>query len=75
MQIVRVINIPWTATKNNIVDLFPNVNILNGTHGVHFIIDKKSNYNDAFIQLDSIKDYQLAMNRQSIRMGYSTVES
>lgn len=74
-QIVRLIDIPWTATKANIVDLFPNVNILNGKHGVHFIVDKDSNYNDAFIQLVSIKDYQLAINRQGIRMGYVTIES
>lgn len=75
MQLVRLINIPWTATKTNIVDLFPNVNILNGKNGIHFIVDKDSKYNDAFIQLVSIKDYQLAINRKCFRVGYSTVNS
>lgn len=75
MHIVRLINIPWTATKSNIVDLFPGINIMNGKNGVHFIVDKDSKRNDAFVQLVSIKDYQLAMNHQGIHMGYSTVKS
>lgn len=75
VHIVRLINIPWTATKTNIVDLFPNVDILNGKNGIHFINDKDSKYNDAFIQLVSIKDYQLAINRKVFRVGYSMVNS
>lgn len=73
MHIIRVINIPWTATKSSVVDLFPDLNIVK--NGVHFIIDNDSNHNDAFIQLALIKDYHLAMNRQGIRMDYTTVES
>lgn len=74
-HLIRVCNIPWTATKSGVADLFPQVNILDGKNGVHFVIDDDSKYNDAFIKVASIKDYNLAMNNQGIRMDYTTVES
>lgn len=75
LHIVRFNNIPWTATRRDVVDLFTDIKILHGTRGVHFIIDKDSQHNDAFIQLGSKKDYELALNRKGVRMVYSTVNS
>lgn len=75
LHLIRVVNIPWTATKSSIVDLFTDIRILNGKNGVHFIIDSESKHNDAFIQLTSNNDYRLAMNCQGFRMDYTTVDS
>lgn len=73
MHIIRVENIPWTATKWNVVDFFSDIKMLSANKGVHFIIDDDSNHNDIFIELASSADYQLAMNHKAMTMGYSTV--
>lgn len=75
LHIVRVVNIPWTATKSRLVDLFKDIKILHGAHGVHFIVDDELKYNDAFIQLATSADYKTAMDCRGVRMDYSTVNS
>lgn len=74
--LIRANKIPWVATKMEIIEFFNDIHILNGVNGIHFIVDKtKNRSNDAFIQLASEKDYQLAMNLKAIRMGFSSVQS
>ncbi|XP_055315788.1 G-rich sequence factor 1-like [Sitodiplosis mosellana] len=73
--LIRASKIPWVATKEEILDFFDDINILNGINGIHFIVDKtKNSCNDALIQLASEKDYRLAMNLKVIRMGFSSVK-
>lgn len=74
--LVRANKIPWVATKEEIVEFFDDINILNGVNGIHFIVDKtKNSCNDAFIQLASEKDYHVAIALGTIRMGFSNVKS
>lgn len=74
-HVIHVENIPWTATKKEIVDLFGNIEILNGVNGIHFIVDNEKIHNNAFIELASLKDYQLAMDRKVLQWHYFTVIS
>lgn len=56
--VVRLITIPWAASKRQILDRFGAVNILNGPEGIHFIVDKELDRpNNAFIELGSLDDY------------------
>lgn len=74
-NLIRASGIPWIATKQEIVDFFGDIKILNGVQGIHFIIDKiKNSRNDAFIQLASKKHYELAMKQTTMRMGSSSVK-
>lgn len=74
--VIQAAGFPWIATKPKIVEFFNGINILNGTNGIHFKIDKtKNSYNDAFIQLATHKDYQSAMSCKVKFMGSVPVKS
>lgn len=67
-HVIHVMGIPWTVTKQKMVEFFDDINILNGVNGIHFIIDH-SKKNGAFIQVATKNDYLLAMKRQ---LGYTS---
>lgn len=72
--LIDVKGIPWTATKWDIVDIFDDLTILNGRDGIHFKVDKTYN-NDAFIQLTTYADYQMALKQKVRQIGRSAVKS
>lgn len=73
-HLIYVKGLPWTANKQEILDFFDGINILNGTKGIHFVIENE-NRNDAFIQLATVDDHRLAMTRKVHRMGFSVITS
>lgn len=74
--LIHVSGMPWMATKDEILEFFDDFKILNEVNGIHFIINEtKNNQNEAFIQLVSEKDFQMAMNYKTERMGFSSVKS
>lgn len=75
LHVIRLENIPWTATKREIVSLFGDIEILNGTNGIHFIVGTAKPHNDAFIQLVSKQDLQLAMNRKKLHRNHFRTDS
>lgn len=68
-HVIHVTGIPWTATKQKMVEFFDDIKILDGVNGIHFIIDNTSK-NGAFIQMATKHDYWLAMKRQ---VGYTSL--
>lgn len=72
--LVDVKGIPWTATKWNIVEFFNDLSILNGCDGIHFKVDNTFN-NDAFIQLTTYADYQMATKQKVRRAGSAAIKS
>lgn len=71
-HLIYVKGIPWSATKQSIVYFFDGIHILNGVNGIHFIIENTKS-NNAFVQLASANDYQLAIKRRMKPWGYSSV--
>lgn len=63
LYLLKITNIPWTATKSEVQAFLSEINILNGVNGIHFIIDETKNaINQAFIQLETRRDYSVAQN-------------
>lgn len=57
--LVELQNLPRSATRKEIKDFFPGISILNGLHGIHFILDEKyRKYGRAFVQLEHLREYQ-----------------
>lgn len=75
MYVIRAENIPWTATKGEVVNVFANIEILDGKNGIHFILDKDKIHNGAFVQLASKKDFQWALNRQNLHLKHFKIRS
>lgn len=75
LYVIRVENFPWTATKQNLIYSFRDINILSGENGIHFIVDNVKIRTEAFIQLASKKDYHMALKRKQLVMFGFTVNS
>lgn len=76
-HLVYVKGIPWTASKQKIVQFFSSngMKVLNGTNGIHFIVlNSVSKNNQAFIQLATAIDYQAALKVKVRFWENSTVE-
>lgn len=73
-HLIYVKGLPWTATKQEILDFFNDIKILNGTKGIHFVVEN-GNRNDAFIQLATQDDHRLAIKCKGRPMGFSVISS
>lgn len=73
--LIMACGLPWKTSKADVVRTFANFNILNGEHGVHFIVDEDSNHNNAFIQLSSSKDATFILERKQMLMANILVKS
>lgn len=60
--VIRIDQIKWTATKQEIINCLGGVNVI--ASGVHFILHRTNiaRQNDAFIELVNEKDYQQIVN-------------
>lgn len=75
MHVIRVEHVPWTLTKKSLALFFANYNIVDGEHGVHFIVDNDTIYNNAFIQLASSQDITRALKRKELHIFKFLVKS
>lgn len=76
--LIHASGFPWLSTKHEIVKFFNriNINILNGTNGIHFMIGKtKNSRNEAMVQLATGNDYKLATTQKMKCMGSVPVKS
>lgn len=76
-HLIYVKGIPWTASKQKIVQFFLSngIRILNGTNGIHFIlISSITTNNQAFVQLATEIDCQKALKVKVRFWENSTVE-
>lgn len=67
--VVRIRGIPWSCSKDEIVDFFNDCNVKNGTEGVHFVHAHESGKpsGEAFIELETSEDVDKAKKHT---MGY-----
>lgn len=69
LYLIKMSGIPWTATKTELQAFLSEVNILNGISGIHFMIDeKKCSINQAYIQLETRKDYSISKSYNNTTM-------
>lgn len=69
LYLIKMSGIPWTATKTELQVFLSEVNILNGIKGIHFMIDeKKCSINQAYIQLETRKDYSVSKSYNNATM-------
>lgn len=62
LYLVQSNGYPWSITKQEIIQFFNGVEILNGSKGIHFIIqERKNKCNKVYLQLASKIDYEKAL--------------
>lgn len=73
--LIQVRNLPFTATRPHIAELFENIQLMNGMEGIHFIMTDKITENvEAFIQLESMRDYKAALRMTDKTMDDQCIE-
>lgn len=57
--LIEVLNLPASATRQEIRQFFSGISILNGIYGIHFVLEEKYRKSGrAFVQLENLKEYQ-----------------
>lgn len=75
--IIRIRGLPWNTTKQEICDFFDGVNIVNGEHGIHLVTLATSTskpLGEAYIELTSSDDMQLAQSFHKKNLGTRYIE-
>lgn len=76
-NIIRIRGLPWNTTVREICDFFEGVNILNGENGVHLITLATNNtkpLGEAYIELASHEDFELAKSFHKKNLGTRYIE-
>lgn len=75
--IIRIRGLPWNTTKQEICDFFEGVSIVNGEHGIHLVTLATSTskpLGEAYIELVSADDMQLAQSFHKKNLGTRYIE-
>lgn len=73
---VKLRGLPWSATKDEVIDFLSDCRILNGQDGIIFIMDegKDKPSGDAYVELEEEEDVRLAVKQHRRHMGQRYVE-
>lgn len=75
--LIRIRGLPWTTTKRDIIDFFDGVHILNGEDGIHMVtyaLLPNRPLGEAYIQLASQRDLELAHTFDRKNLGSRYIE-
>lgn len=68
--LIEVFGLPRSSARQDILNFFKDINILNGPNGIHFMTDEKDRKSGrAFIQLAQLKDFKLAHQYNTKYLG------
>lgn len=68
--------LPWQITKAKVLEMFPTVDILNDSDGIHFIINERRNkMNQAYLQLKTEQDIKEALKYNNTYIDPLYIES
>lgn len=73
---IKLRGLPWSATKEDVVDWLDDVDCCGGSNGVVFIMDPKINRpsGDAYVEVESSADIKRALRLHKKNMGSRYVE-
>ena len=73
--IVKARGLPWSATSDEVMEFFSEVNIVRGDEGVHFGKNREGRPSgEAFIEVESEEDVQKALEKHKCNMGKRYIE-
>lgn len=76
-NVIRIRGLPWNTTIQEICDFFSGVHILNGANGIHLVTLATNNtkpLGEAYIELASNDDLQLALSLHKKNLGTRYIE-
>ncbi|CAG2177937.1 unnamed protein product [Oppiella nova] len=73
--VVRIRGLPWQSTREEIVSFFDGCNVRNGVNGIVMTLSREGRPSgEAYIELDSEDDYNVALNMNHKNMGSRYIE-
>lgn len=75
--LIRIRGLPWSTTKQDILDFFDGVHILNGEDGIHLVtlaLVPNRPLGEAYIQLATQRDLELAHTFDRKNLGSRYIE-
>ncbi|XP_055844695.1 heterogeneous nuclear ribonucleoprotein F [Episyrphus balteatus] len=73
---IRLRGLPWSVTHQEILDFLQNVNVVNGTKGIHMVLSRwdGKNTGEAFVELESEEDENEAFKLNKNTIGHRYIE-
>ncbi|KAH8337232.1 heterogeneous nuclear ribonucleoprotein H2 [Drosophila kikkawai] len=75
-KFVRLRGLPWSATHKEILDFLENVNVTNGSQGIHLVTSRVDGKNtgEAYVEVASQEDVEEARKLNKASMGHRYIE-
>ncbi|XP_017009995.1 heterogeneous nuclear ribonucleoprotein H2 [Drosophila takahashii] len=75
-KFVRLRGLPWSATHKEILDFLENVNVTNGSSGIHLVTSRVDGKNtgEAYVEVASQEDVEEARKLNKASMGHRYIE-
>eukprot|EP00099_Drosophila_melanogaster_P022601 NP_650120.1 glorund, isoform A [Drosophila melanogaster] len=75
-KFVRLRGLPWSATHKEILDFLENVNVTNGSAGIHLVTSRVDGKNtgEAYVEVASQEDVEEARKLNKASMGHRYIE-
>lgn len=72
--VVKLRGLPWSATREEVLGFMSGCNVKNGIEGVHLVSRHGPIRGEAFVELDTEDDMELAMSKHREHMGTRYIE-
>lgn len=75
-KFIRLRGLPWSATHKEILDFLVNVEVLNGSQGIHLVTSRLDGKNtgEAYVEVASQEDVEEARKLNKASMGHRYIE-
>lgn len=75
-KFIRLRGLPWSATHKEILDFLVNVEVLNGSQGIHLVTSRVDGKNtgEAYVEVASQDDVEEARKLNKASMGHRYIE-
>ncbi|KAH8295334.1 hypothetical protein KR018_010064 [Drosophila ironensis] len=75
-KFIRLRGLPWSATHKEILDFLENVNVTNGSQGIHLVTSRVDGKNtgEAYVEVSTQEDVEEARKLNRASMGHRYIE-